>query len=210
MSRAYVETGGDAARQHLSNGLQQVLLSALLATVGSVCFAGPIVEIAYGYGVMSAPALNMVASLFVIGALVLPAAAFNLLVMAYLNATGRPVLVFRATLASLAALLIFIVPGVLQNSLDLLVWASVWSQIFLSVVLVLVVGRADHLGWRNWLAIVASREWAGRLMLGVMIMALAVALDASLGITEPVIRLTILAVAFALAFLVSSRHREPA
>ena len=209
MSRAHVETGGDGARQQMSNGLQQVLLLALLATVGSVCFAEPIVEIAYGYGAMSASALSMVASLFGIGALALPAVAFNLLVMAYLNATGRTILVFQATLASLTALLIFIVPGVAQNSLDLLVWASVLAQIFLSVVLMIVVMRADRLGWRNWLAIVASREWVGRLLLGIIIMFFGVALDASLGVTEPVIRLTIMTAAFASAFLVSSRHHEP-
>ena len=208
MSRAHVETGGDAAWQQLSNGLQQVLLLALMATVGSVCFAEPIVEIAYGYGAMSAPALNIVAALFGIGAIGLPAIAFNLLVMAYLNATGRPFLVFRATFAALAALLIFILPGVLQGSLNLLVWASVVSQMFLALVLILVVKHTDHLKWRSWLAVVASREWIGRLLVGIIIMLLAVVLNWSFGVEESIISLGIMAAAFAMAVIASHRHRD--
>lgn len=208
MSRAHVEKGRDAARQQLSNGLQRVLLLALPATVGSVFFAVPIVQITYGYGAMSASGLRTVAALFGIGALALPAAGFNLLFMAYLNATGRSVLVFRATLTSLLALLIFLLPGISQESLDLLVWASVMSQMFLAVLFLLVVRRSDQLRWLDLSTIIVSREWVRRLILAIAIMLLGVALDAFLGVSEPFARLAIMAAAFALAFLASSGSRD--
>lgn len=89
VSSAFVKGGLVGARLELSQKLQLALGMAIFATFGSVFFAQPIVEFAFGYGVMSRMAIESVSDLFQIGSMGLPATALTLLLSAYLNATNR-------------------------------------------------------------------------------------------------------------------------
>ncbi|MGB5077794.1 MAG: lipid II flippase MurJ [Sphingorhabdus sp.] len=208
VSSAFANGGLISARLELGHKIQLALRLALFATVGSVFFTQPIVELAFGYGAMSSTALGTVGGLFQIGSLGLPPMALSLLLSAYLNATNRTGAVLRTTLVSVMIVPILVLPGILLNSAMLLVWATVFFQIILCCGLMLAMAKLDKIPLMTMLPTLMSKASFARIASGLAVFALAVGLDRLFQFDAILVRLAIMATAFAVAVFVSSLIKE--
>lgn len=118
ISKARAEKGAESASIMAVNHLQVALMLGCLAMVGSVGFAVPVAEIAFGYGNMGEQDVNLVARLFALGSLSIPFAALNLLGTNFLYATGRTRTVLMLTIAALLMLVPMIYIALSMESLS--------------------------------------------------------------------------------------------
>lgn len=137
MSKAHATGGAQSASRVAVDHLRVAFMLGSLAMVGSIGFAKPVTEIAFGYGQMSAQDVGVVAGLFAYGALSIPFAAVSLLGTNYLYATGRAKTAFWITAGALLTLVPIIYFALEARSLSMLMIGFTIYQIVLAV-LVLV------------------------------------------------------------------------
>ncbi|MFN3620276.1 murein biosynthesis integral membrane protein MurJ [Sphingorhabdus sp.] len=137
MSKAHAKGGAQSASRVAVDHMRVAFMLASLAMVGSIGFAKPVTEIAFGYGKMGPQDLSLVAGLFAYGACSIPFAAVSLLGTNYLYATNRAITAFWITAGALLTLVPIIYLAWEARSLSLLMVGFTMYQIVLAV-LVLV------------------------------------------------------------------------
>lgn len=132
MSKAHATGGTESASAVAVDHMRVAFMLGCLAMVGSIGFAQPVAEIAFGYGKMGSDDLNLVAGLFVYGALSIPFTAVNLLGTNYLYATNRAKTAFWLTAGALLTLVPMIYMAVEARALSILMMGFTTYQIVLA------------------------------------------------------------------------------
>lgn len=134
MSRAHANGGRQTAARVAVQHMRVAFMLGCVAMVGSVGFARPVTEIAFGYGKMSPQNLSLIATLFAYGALSIPFAAISLLGTNYLYATNRALTAFWLTAGALLTLAPIICTALEMRSISILMIGFTVYQVALAFV----------------------------------------------------------------------------
>ena len=151
MSKAHAKGGAQSASRVAVDHMRVAFMLGSLAMVGSIGFANPVTEIAFGYGKMGPRDLSLVAELFAYGACSIPFAAVSLLGTNYLYATSRAITAFWITAGALLTLVPIIYLALEARSLSMLMVGFTLYQIVLAVLVLVCSGlpaikQAAHQG----------------------------------------------------------------
>lgn len=105
ISKANAAGGAESASNVTIKHMRIAFALGCLAAIGSIGFAEPVAELAFGYGKMTTTDVNIVAALFRTGAFSIPFAALSLMATNFLYATGRTTTALTITVLALCSLL---------------------------------------------------------------------------------------------------------
>jgi putative peptidoglycan lipid II flippase len=140
ISKAHAKGGAQSASIVAVYHMRAAFMLGCLAMVGSIGFAQPVAEIAFGYGKMAPQDLILIARLFALGALSIPFAAVSLQGTTYLYATNRAKTAFWLTAGALLTLAPIVYWALEARSLSALMIGFTTYQIVLAVVVLVWSG----------------------------------------------------------------------
>ena len=148
ISKASAAGGTQSASNETVKHMRIAFSLGCLATLGSLGFAEPVAQLAFGYGKMTARDVDMVAELFRIGALSIPFAALSMMATNFLYATGRTTTALWITLLALCSLLPMAYFAVKSGSnLYLMVAFSIYQAVLATAIMfksgLPIISRAD-------------------------------------------------------------------